>query len=181
MAGKRVLLYTGGVKSWSMVSALQELGMIVVGTSVRKSTEEDVERVKEIMGEDVHTFDAIPPKEMYRMLKAGEVDVLMSGGRSQFVALKAGVPWIDVNQEKHHAFAGYDGMVTMVKEIDRSLSNPVWKELKSARAVGRSGGASRGRQRRHRPRPIRKTVNSHGSAEPWLRSSRRARRSPPTR
>jgi nitrogenase molybdenum-cofactor synthesis protein NifE len=131
VAGKRALLYTGGVKSWSMVSALQELGMICVGTSVRKSTEEDVEKVKEIMGEDVHTFDAIAPKEMYRMLKAGEVDVLMSGGRSQFVALKAGVPWIDVNQEKHHAFAGYEGMVNMVKEIDRSLSNPLWGELKT--------------------------------------------------
>ena len=35
LAGKRVLLYTGGVKSWSVVSALQEIGMVVVGTSVR--------------------------------------------------------------------------------------------------------------------------------------------------
>ena len=27
LKGKRVLLYTGGVKSWSIVSALQDLGM----------------------------------------------------------------------------------------------------------------------------------------------------------
>ena len=35
LTGKRVLLYTGGVKSWSVVSALQELGMVVVATGTR--------------------------------------------------------------------------------------------------------------------------------------------------
>ncbi|HAN55169.1 MAG TPA: nitrogenase molybdenum-cofactor biosynthesis protein NifE, partial [Betaproteobacteria bacterium] len=38
---KRVLLITGGVKSWSVVAALQEVGMDVVGTSTKKSTPED--------------------------------------------------------------------------------------------------------------------------------------------
>jgi nitrogenase molybdenum-cofactor synthesis protein NifE len=49
--GKRVLLYTGGVKSWSIVSALQDLGMTVVATGTNKSTEEDKARIREIMGE----------------------------------------------------------------------------------------------------------------------------------
>jgi nitrogenase molybdenum-cofactor synthesis protein NifE len=30
-----VLLYTGGVKSWSVVSALQDLGMTVVATGTQ--------------------------------------------------------------------------------------------------------------------------------------------------
>jgi nitrogenase molybdenum-cofactor synthesis protein NifE len=38
LGGKKVLLITGGVKSWSVVSALQEAGLEVVGTSVKKST-----------------------------------------------------------------------------------------------------------------------------------------------
>ena len=33
--GKRVLLYTGGVKSWSVVSALQEVGMVITGIFFR--------------------------------------------------------------------------------------------------------------------------------------------------
>ncbi len=41
--GKQVLLITGGVKSWSVVAALQEGGMEIVGTSVKKSTKEDKE------------------------------------------------------------------------------------------------------------------------------------------
>jgi nitrogenase molybdenum-cofactor synthesis protein NifE len=38
LTGKRVLLITGGVKSWSVVAALQEGGMEIVGTSVKKPT-----------------------------------------------------------------------------------------------------------------------------------------------
>jgi len=38
LAGKRVLLFTGGVKSWSVISALQDLGKVVVATGTKKST-----------------------------------------------------------------------------------------------------------------------------------------------
>ena len=34
LEGKKVLLITGGVKSWSVVAALQEAGLTIVGTSV---------------------------------------------------------------------------------------------------------------------------------------------------
>ena len=130
--GRKVLLYTGGHKSWSVVSALMELGMEVIGTSVRKATDEDKDRVKEIMQTDAHMFDNMAPKEMYRVLKEAEADVLMSGGRSQFVALKAKMPWVDVNQEKHEPYAGYMGMVDLVKAIDRAVNNPMWADLRSA-------------------------------------------------
>src|ERR1019366_3160338 len=124
LAGKRVLLITGGVKSWSVVAALQEIGIDIVGTSVKKSTKEDKERIKQIMGDEAHMIEDMPPREMYRMLKEARADIMLSGGRSQFVALKAKMPWMDINQERHHAFAGYEGMVTLVHEIDRTLHNP---------------------------------------------------------
>jgi nitrogenase molybdenum-cofactor synthesis protein NifE len=130
LSGKRVLLITGGVKSWSVVSALQETGLVVAGTSVKKSTVEDKERIKELMGEDAHMFDDLTPREMYRMLREAEADIMLSGGRSQFVALKARMPWLDINQERHHAYAGYDGMVALVEEIDKALHNPVWEQVR---------------------------------------------------
>ncbi len=130
LEGKRVLLYTGGVKSWSVVSALQEMGMVVVGTSVRKSTAEDKERIKEIMKGDPHMVDSIPPRELYAQLKRGEADILLSGGRTQFVALKAKMPWLDINQERHHAFAGYDGMVELVRQLDLEINSPIWADVR---------------------------------------------------
>ena len=131
LRGKKVLLITGGVKSWSVVAALQEGGIEIVGTSVKKSTKEDKERIKEMMGQDAHMIDDMTPREMYKMLKEARADIMLSGGRSQFVALKAKMPWLDINQERHHAYAGYEGMVELVREIDKALSNPVWAQVRT--------------------------------------------------
>jgi nitrogenase molybdenum-cofactor synthesis protein NifE len=125
-----VLLITGGVKSWSVVAALQEGGMEVVGTSVKKSTKQDIDRIKEVMGEDAHMIDDMRPRDMYKMLKDARADIMLSGGRSQFVALKAKMPWLDINQERHYAYAGYEGMVELVRQIDKALSNPVWAQVR---------------------------------------------------
>jgi len=131
LKGKRVLLITGGVKSWSVVSALQDIGMEVVGTSVKKSTKEDKDRIQEIMGGEAHMIDDMRPKEMYAMLKEARADIMLSGGRTQFVALKAKMPWLDINQERHHGYAGYEGMVNLVQEIDKTLFNPVWEQVRA--------------------------------------------------
>ena len=135
LAGKKVLLITGGVKSWSVVAALQEAGLEVVGTSIKKSTKEDKEKIKEIMGlteeDSAHMIDDMTPRQMYAMLREARADIMLSGGRSQFVALKARMPWMDINQERHHAFAGYEGMVTMIREIDKALFNPMWAEVRT--------------------------------------------------
>jgi nitrogenase molybdenum-cofactor synthesis protein NifE len=132
LAGKRVLLITGGVKSWSVVAALQEGGMEIVGTSVKKSTKEDKEKLKDILGDDAdaHMIDDMTPREMYAMLRDARADIMLSGGRSQFVALKARMPWLDINQERHHAYAGYEGMVDLVREISRAIFNPVWQQVR---------------------------------------------------
>ena len=127
--GKRVLLYTGGVKSWSVIAALQEAGMIFNGTSVKKSTPDDKKRIQEIIKEDGHLYDDLKQSEMYKILKEGEADIMLSGGRTQYAALKAKMPWLDINQERHHAYAGYEGIVTLVHEIDKELNNPIWKQV----------------------------------------------------
>jgi nitrogenase molybdenum-cofactor synthesis protein NifE len=130
LQGKRVLLNTGGVKSWSVVAALQEVGLEIVGTSIKKSTKEDKERIKEIMGDDAHMIDDMTPREMYKMLKDARADIMLSGGRTQFVALKAKMPWLDINQERRHAYAGYEGIVDLIHEIDKALFNPIWEQVR---------------------------------------------------
>lgn len=130
LRGRRVLLITGGVKSWSVVAALQEAGLEIVGTSVKKSTKQDKEKIKELMGDDAHMIDDMTPREMYKMLRDARADIMLSGGRSQFIALKAKMPWLDINQERTHAYAGYEGMIELVHEIDKALHNPVWEQVR---------------------------------------------------
>ena len=139
LSGKRVLLITGGVKSWSVVAALQEGGMEIVGTSVKKSTKEDKEKIKEIMGDDAHMIDDMTPREMYAMLRDARADIMLSGGRSQFVALKARMPWLDINQERYYPYAGYEGIVELVHQIDRALANPVWQQVRQPAPWGEDG------------------------------------------
>jgi nitrogenase molybdenum-cofactor synthesis protein NifE len=82
------------------------------------------------MGQDAHMIEDMTPREMYKMLKDARADIMLSGGRSQFVALKASMPWLDINQERHHAYMGYVGMVKLVEEIDKALYNPIWEQVR---------------------------------------------------
>lgn len=131
LTGKRVLLYTGGVKSWSVVSALQDLGMIVVATGTRKSTEEDKARIRELMGEDAIMLDEGNPRLLLDVAHEQRADLMIAGGRNMYTAYKAKLPFLDVNQEREHAFAGYDGMVELARQICLTLESPIWPQAKS--------------------------------------------------
>lgn len=131
LKGKRVLLYTGGVKSWSVISALQEVGMEIIGSSMRKATKTDAERAKALMGDSGEIYGTLGKPKIFKMLKNGEADMLLSGGRTQFAALKAKVPWLNINQERETPFAGYTGIVNLIAEIAHSVSNPVWKQVRT--------------------------------------------------
>ncbi len=130
LKGKRVLINTGGVKSWSMVSQVKELGMIVVGTSSKKSTSEDKKRMLELLGDEGMLIDEPNPKELVRLFKDLKVDVLMAGGRSKFVALKEYIPFLDTNQERMKPYAGYEGMLVLAEELIRTLYSPVFELCK---------------------------------------------------
>lgn len=131
LKGKRALLYTGGVKSWSVVSALKELGIECVATGTRKSTQSDKNKIIEIMGEDALMLDeggATLLLETYHRYRA---DVMIAGGRNMYTALKARLPFLDINQEREHAYAGYEGMITLAKELCRTIDAPIWQAVRS--------------------------------------------------
>ena len=143
LRGRRALLYTGGVKSWSVVSALQDLGMEVVATGTRKSTEADKARIRELMGEQAQMLDSGAPRTLIDTVRAHEADVLIAGGRNMYTALKARIPFLDINQERPHAYAGYTGMVELARQLCRSIESPIWPQVREPapweRQEGRTG------------------------------------------
>ncbi|HRF44034.1 MAG TPA: nitrogenase iron-molybdenum cofactor biosynthesis protein NifE [Candidatus Competibacteraceae bacterium] len=152
LQGKRALLYTGGVKSWSIVSALQELGITVVATGTKKSTEEDKARIRELMGAEAHLIEDGNPRGLLDLVHAYQADILVAGGRNLYTALKARLPFLDINQEREHGYAGYRGLVTLARELTRSLESPVWQAVRrpapwsvlSSSAGGRKAGGEGG-------------------------------------
>jgi nitrogenase molybdenum-cofactor synthesis protein NifE len=132
LEGKRVLLYTGGVKSWSVVSALQDLGMVVVATGTKKSTGEDKARIRELMGEDARMIDDGSPKALLSAYKDYGADILIAGGRNLYTALKARIPFLDINQEREFGYAGYTGMLELARQLALSIESPVWNAVRKA-------------------------------------------------
>ncbi|MGB3193210.1 MAG: nitrogenase iron-molybdenum cofactor biosynthesis protein NifE [Limnoraphis sp.] len=130
LGGKRVVLYTGGVKSWSIISAAKDLGIDVVATSTKKSTEEDKARIKKLLGKDGITIEKGSPQELLKVIEQTGADLLIAGGRNQYTALKARIPFLDINQERHHAYAGYEGMIEMAKELEEALYSPIWQQVR---------------------------------------------------
>jgi nitrogenase molybdenum-cofactor synthesis protein NifE len=130
LKGKRVLLYTGGVKSWSVVSALQDMGMTVVATGTKKSTEEDKARIREIMGDEAKMITDGSPNALLQAFKDYHADILIAGGRNLYTALKARIPFLDINQEREFGYAGYDGMLELVRQLALTLEAPVWDKVR---------------------------------------------------
>jgi nitrogenase molybdenum-cofactor synthesis protein NifE len=130
LRGKRVLLYTGGVKSWSIVSALQDLGMDVVATGTNKSTEEDKERIRELMGEKTRMITDGSPRALIGIVEEYKADILIAGGRNMYTALKARIPFLDINQEREFAYAGYAGMAELARQLALTMESPVWVSVR---------------------------------------------------
>ncbi|NEX19833.1 nitrogenase iron-molybdenum cofactor biosynthesis protein NifE [Thiorhodococcus mannitoliphagus] len=130
LKGRKVLLYTGGVKSWSVISALQDLGMTVVATGTRKSTEEDKARIRELMGEDAVMLDEGNPRTLIDIVRKNDVDILIAGGRNMYTALKARIPFLDINQEREFGYAGYEGMLELAKQLCLTVESPIWEAVR---------------------------------------------------
>jgi nitrogenase molybdenum-cofactor synthesis protein NifE len=134
LKGKKVLVYTGGVKSWSVLYQLEELGMEVIKSSTRKSTDEDIERMLHIFkGDESALMPKGDGKTILSIMKEHDADLLLAGGRNMYTAMKGQVPFVDVNQERLFAYAGYDGMVELAKRLVYTMESPVF-ELAASKA-----------------------------------------------
>lgn len=125
LEGKKAVLNTGGNKAWSFASALQDMGITVVATSVRKCIQDDVVMARELLGEDAILMKN-PGKEQAKIAVEHNVDIMLAGGRSLYTALKKKIPFCDVNQEKCVSYGAYNGMVTFARDVCAAVQNPVF-------------------------------------------------------
>ena len=130
LQGKRLLVYTGSFKSWLIIFAAQKLGMKVIAISNQNSTEEDIARIKTLLGEDSIILEQDSPEEMLQIIKVSIADMLIAGERYQDTALTAKIPFLNINTERNHPYAGYLGILEVAKELYAAFHNPVWSELR---------------------------------------------------
>ncbi len=120
--GKKAILNTGGNKSWSIASALQDMGIDVVATSVAKSTLEDIDIAKSY----VKILMKSPANEQAKLIDEHGVEILLAGGRSLYTAIKKKIAFVDVNQEKKISYGAYGGLENLAKDVCAAVQNPVF-------------------------------------------------------
>lgn len=124
-AGKKAVLNTGGNKSWSIASALQDLGIEVVATAVKKATAADRAKAREYLGEK-GVLMMNPGAEQAKLIDELGAHLLLAGGRSLYTAIKKGISFADVNQEKKKSYGGYAGLLNLAEDLKNALENPVF-------------------------------------------------------
>lgn len=138
LAGKRVLIFTGGYKSWSVVSAMQDLGMVVVATGTEKSTEEDKARILALMGPDAKMIVDNDQTALIQTFHDCQGDILVAGDRYIYPTLKSRIPFLDIDHVRRIGYAGYDGMIELGRNIDRAVHSPVWRQVTTPAPWARS-------------------------------------------
>jgi len=131
LEGKRSVLFTGGVKTWSMVNALRELGVEILAAGTQNSTLEDFYRMKALMHQDAKIIEDTSSAGLLQVMYEKLPDLIVAGGKTKFLALKTKTPFLDINHGRSHPYAGYEGMVTFAKQLDLTVNNPIWPVLNS--------------------------------------------------
>lgn len=126
--GKKAVLNTGGNKAWSIAAALQDLGIEVVATAVGKSTEDDRAKAREYLGPNGMLMTK-PGQEQARIIDETGAHLLLAGGRSLYTALKKGIAFADVNQEKKTSYGGYNGLLNLARDLQHALETPVFRNV----------------------------------------------------
>jgi nitrogenase molybdenum-cofactor synthesis protein NifE len=139
LEGKRAVLFTGGVKTWSMVNALRELGVEILAAGTQNSTLEDFHRMKALMHRDARIIEDTSTAGLLAVMKEKLPDLIVAGGKTKFLALKTRTPFLDINHGRAHPYAGYEGMVTFARQLDLTVTNPIWPALVARAPWERSG------------------------------------------
>ena len=129
LENKTAVLFTGGVKTWSMVNSLRELGVEVLAAGTQNSTLEDFYRMKGLMHKDAHIIEDTSTAGLLEVMRNKMPDLIVAGGKTKFLALKTKTPFMDINHGRSHPYAGYEGMVTFSRQLDMTVNNPIWATL----------------------------------------------------
>lgn len=130
LENKQAILFTGGVKTWSMVSTLAELGINILAGGTQNSTPEDFQRMKALMDPSAQIIEDTSSAGFLKIIAEKKPDLIVAGGKTKYLAHKTRTPFLDINHGRKLPYAGYQGMVTFAETLTRTVLSPVWGLLR---------------------------------------------------
>lgn len=90
--------------------------------------QEDKARIRELMGDNAVMLDEGNARTLLDVAYRYGAYMMIAGGRNMYTAYKARMPFLDINQEREHAYAGYRGIITLAENICLTLESPIWPQ-----------------------------------------------------
>jgi nitrogenase molybdenum-cofactor synthesis protein NifE len=134
--GKRAAIYVGGAfKLFSLLKALELIGIHTVVAGSQTGNKDDYSRLKEICDAGTIIVDDSNPVELAKFVQEKSVDLLIGGVKERPIAYKLGIGFCDHNHERKIALAGFVGMLNFAKEVFATVTSPVWKLPKTLKRL----------------------------------------------
>lgn len=132
LAGKKVMLYVGGLRPRHMVNAYEDLGMEIVGTGYEFAHKDDYQRTMDYVKEGTLIFDDVTGHELEQFIEKIRPDLVGSGIKEKYPIQKMGVPFRQVHSWDYSGpYHGYDGFAIFARDMDMAVNNPVWSLFKA--------------------------------------------------
>ncbi|AKG34379.1 hypothetical protein VK70_07160 [Paenibacillus durus ATCC 35681] len=126
LKGKKVVLYTDGVDSWTHLTMLQELGLKIAAIGTNRNAQEDISRIRERLTDGTLIINDCDDQQIVKIYRERKADLMIVSGRNEFVPLKERIPFLNVARSRHASYAGYEGVRNFAQDLLGTLEQPVW-------------------------------------------------------
>lgn len=128
LKGKKATIYVGGAfKAFSLIKALDMLGMEVAVVGSQTGSAEDYSRLRNMCAPGTIIVDDSNPVELANFSIEKDVDLFIGGVKERPLAFKLGIGFCDHNHQRKEMLTGFEGMVNFAREVYSSVMSPVWK------------------------------------------------------
>ncbi len=128
LQGKKAAIYVGGAfKAFSLIKALNYLGIEVILTGSQTGNKDDYLKLKDMCEEGTIIIDDSNPIELAKFVIEKKADIIIGGVKERPIAYKLGIGFCDHNHERKNPLAGYIGMLNFAREVYSSIKSPVWQ------------------------------------------------------
>jgi len=127
LEGKSVMLYVGGLRPRHVVTAYDDLGMVIAGTGYEFAHADDYKRTGHYVKEGTLIYDDVTGYELEKFIERVRPDLVGSGIKEKYPVQKMGIPFRQMHSWDYSGpYHGYDGFAIFARDMDMAINNPVW-------------------------------------------------------
>ncbi|EEX13743.1 nitrogenase molybdenum-iron protein beta chain [Citreicella sp. SE45] len=127
LEGKSVMFYVGGLRPRHVVTAYDDLGMVIAGTGNEFGHNDDCKRTGHYVKDGTLIYDDVTGYELEKFIEKIRPDLVVSGIKEKSPVQKMGIPFRQMHSWDYSGpYYGYDGFAIFARDMDLAINNPVW-------------------------------------------------------